>query len=312
VVHVAVVQAEVSAQLESALERTAELARRAAEGGARLIVFPETWIPGYPVWLDVCRDAGIFDHPPAKQVYRRMAENAVVVGGESGLRLREIAREVGATLVVGVAERVEEGAGRGTLYNTLLTLGPDGELLNRHRKLVPAYTERLVFGAGDADGLRAVSTPAGRVGGLICWEHWMPLARQALHESGEDIHVAAWSACHELHQVASRGYAFEARCFVLVAGGLLRAADLPTELEPHPERVPGPDAWVLNGGSAIIGPDGRYLVEPVYEREAILEAELELGRVREEKMNLDVAGHFGRPDLLRLEVGLRVRELGDV
>jgi nitrilase len=301
-IRVAIVQAEVPPLLEPALERTAELARRAAAGGARLIVFPETWIPGYPVWLDVCRDAGLFDHPPVRAVYRRMAENSVVVGGASGERLREIAREVEATLVVGVSERVVEGPGRGTLMNAMLTIGPDGALLNHHRKLVPAYTERLVFGGGDADGLRAVDTPAGRVGGLVCWEHWMPLARQALHDSGEEIHVAGWSACHELHQVASRGYAFEGRCFVLVAGGLLRPEGLPPELEPHPDRLPGADGWLLRGGSAVIGPDGRYLVEPVFDREEILEAELDLGEVTEQKMNLDVAGHFSRPDLLRLEV----------
>ena len=155
----------------------------------------------------------------------------------------------------------------------------------------------MVWGAGDVEGLRAVDTPSGRVGGLVCWEHWMPLARQALHESGEDVHVAVWPTAHEMHQVACRQYAFEGRCFVLAAGSLMRAAALPSELESHPERVTSPEQWVLRGGSAIIGPDGRYIVEPVYDRPALLVAELDIGRIREESMTLDVTGHYHRPEL---------------
>lgn len=124
----------------------------------------------------------------------------------------------------------------------------------------------------------------------------MPLARQALHESGEDVHVAVWSTAHELHQLASRHYAFEGRCYVLAAGGLMRGAGLPAGLEPHPERVPGPDTWVMRGGSSIIAPDGSYVVEPVYDEPRILHAELDFSRIWEERMTLDVAGHYSRPD----------------
>jgi predicted amidohydrolase len=293
----AIVQAEVAPDLATALVRTAEGVHDARAAGASLVVFPETWIPGYPAWLDLCRDAALWDHGPAKAVFARLAAASVTVPGAAFDALAAIARDAAVTLVVGVSERVERGAGRGTLYNTLLTLGPDGRLLNHHRKLVPTYTERLVWGTGDAEGLRAVDTPAGRVGGLVCWEHWMPLGRQALHESGEDIHVAVWPTAHELHQVASRHYAFEGRCFVLAAGALMRASALPPELEPHPERVTSPAQWVLRGGSAIIGPDGRYLVEPVYDAPRVLVAELDLGRIREESMTLDVTGHYHRPDL---------------
>jgi nitrilase len=306
-VRVAAVQAQVAHTLDEGLQRTRALASRAAQEGAQLVVFPETWLPGYPAWLDCCRDAALWDHAPVKSVFARMAENSVVVDGASGLELRAIAREAGITIVVGVTERVERGPGRGTLYNTLLVIGADGALLNHHRKLVPTYTERLVWGPGDADGVRAVDTPAGRVGGLVCWEHWMPLARQALHESGEDIHAALWPAVHERHQVASRHYAFEGRCFVLAVGALMRGADLPQELELHPDRVSGPDAWVLRGGSAIIGPDGNYIIEPVWEREALLLADLDLRRSREESMTLDVTGHYHRRELFEFSVrrGLR-------
>ncbi|MEP6495829.1 MAG: carbon-nitrogen hydrolase family protein [bacterium] len=299
---VAVVQAEVAPDLESGIARTRDLTSEAARGGATLIAFPETWLPGYPAWLDVSRDVALWNHPPVKRVFARMARESVVVEGESGLALGAIAREHTVTLVVGVTERVDVGVGRGTLYNSLLTYGPDGALINHHRKLVPTYTERMVWGSGDAHGLVAVATPSGRVGGLICWEHWMPLARQALHESGEDIHVAAWPTVHEMHQVASRHYAFEGRCFVLAAGSLMRASGLPDELESHPDRVSSPDQWVLRGGSAIIGPDGSYLAGPVFNEPCILTAELDLDRVREESMSLDVAGHYHRPDSLELRV----------
>jgi predicted amidohydrolase len=302
VVHAAIIQAEPTADLASTLGLTADLARTAAREGARLVVFPETWLPGYPAWLDVCSDVGLWDHQPVKTVFTRYAANSVVVAGEAGARLAALARELGITLVVGASERIEEGPGRGTLYNALLTWGPDGTLLNHHRKLMPTYTERMVWGQGDAEGLRAVTTPQGRVGGLVCWEHWMPLARQALHESGEDIHVAVWPTVHEMHQVASRQYAFEGRCFVLAAGSLLRARSLPTELAPHPAKVPVPDAWVMRGGSAIIGPDGAYLAGPVYDQLTVLHATLDLARVRAESMTLDVAGHYNRPDCLAFTV----------
>jgi predicted amidohydrolase len=298
----AIVQAEVAADLAEGLELTRQKALEAAAQGAELIVFPETWIPGYPAWLDHCRDAALWDHAPVKAVYARIAENSVAIPGPDFDKLSAIAREASATLVIGLSERVDRGAGRGTLYNSLITIGPDGRLLNHHRKLMPTYTERLIWGAGDVEGLRAVDTPAGRVSALVCWEHWMPLARQALHESGEDLHVAVWPTVHDLHQVASRQYAFEGRCFVLASGALMRASALPPELEQHPGRVAGPDDWLLRGGSAIIGPDGKYVVEPVYDEARVLLAELDLRRASEESMTLDVTGHYHRPEMFNFQV----------
>jgi predicted amidohydrolase len=297
IVKAAIVQAEVATDLAAGLDLTRLKSREAAAHGAELIVFPETWIPGYPAWLDVCRDAALWDHAPVKQVFARIADNSIAIPSPEYDSLSEVARECGATIVVGISERVGRGAGRGTLYNSLLTIGPDGRLLNHHRKLMPTYTERLVWGAGDVEGLRSVDTPAGRVSALVCWEHWMPLARQALHESGEDVHVAVWPTVHEMHQVASRQYAFEGRCWVLASGALMKAKALPPELEPHPERVSGSEQWVLRGGSAIIGPDGAYVAGPVFEEETILVAELDLRQSRAESMTLDVTGHYHRPEL---------------
>ena len=299
---IAIVQDEPSPKLADSLAHTRERTATAARDGAQLVVFPETWVPGYPVWLDVCRDVGLWDYPPVKAVHARMAANAVAVPGEAVDTLGSIARDAGVTLVIGVVERVDAGPGLGTLYNTVLIFGADGRLLNHHRKLMPTYTERLVWGPGDADGLRAVDTPNARIGALVCWEHWMPLARQAMHESGEDVHIALWPTAHEQLQLASRAYAFEGRCYVLAAGALLRASALPPELEPHPEIVKHPDQWVMRGGSAVIGPDGRYIIEPVYDEPRTLMADLDLERLRGERMALDVAGHYSRPDVLRLEV----------
>ena len=301
-VTVAIVQAEVEPDLEATLAATAQGIREAQAAGAALVAFPETWIPGYPAWLDHCRDAALWDHAPVKRLYRQMAERAVAVPGPVIRRLAGMARDARITLVLGITERVEGGPGQGTLYNSLLTLGPDGALLNHHRKLMPTFSERMVWGVGDGAGLRTVDTAAGRVGGLICWEHWMPLARQALHQASEDVHVAVWPWAHDLLQVASRHYAFEGRCFVLACGSLLRAGDLPPELERGTEASADPTAFVLRGGSAVIGPDGQYVVPPVLDEPRVIVATLDLGRRREEQMTLDVTGHYARPDVFRFDV----------
>jgi predicted amidohydrolase len=302
IVRAAAIQAETTPDLDAALDRTGVLTREAAQRGARLIVFPETWIPGYPAWLDVCRDAGRWDHPPVKAEFRRIAENRVAVPGPATDVIAAIAREASVTIVVGVTERVPGGPGAGTLFNSLLILGPDGDLLVHHRKLVPTYTERLIWGPGDAAGLHVAATPAGRIGGLICWEHWMPLARQVLHDDAEDIHAALWPTVKDINLIACRQYAVEGRCFVIAAGSLMRASALPQSLTPHPDLVSGPDQLVLRGGSAIISPRGDVLAGPVFDEETILVADLDLDHIIEERMNLDVAGHYSRPDCFRLDV----------
>lgn len=221
----------------------------------------------------------------------------MVVPGPVTEELASLARENAVVLNISVHERVEEGAGRGTLYNAMLSFGSDGCLLNHHRKIMPTFSERLIWGAGDGSGLRAVATDRGRIGGLICWEHWMPLARQVLHASGEDVHVAAWPQVKEMNLIASRHYAFEGRCFVVACGALMKVSELPSELEPIEALRGRPDELVLNGGSAIIGPDGSLLAGPVYGEETILMAELDLARIAQEALTLDVTGHYDRPDI---------------
>ncbi|MCA1620454.1 MAG: carbon-nitrogen hydrolase family protein [Acidobacteria bacterium] len=302
-IKVAVVQASpVFMDLEASLTKAVGLIGQAAEAGANLVALGETWLPGYPAWLDHCPGAALWNHEPTKRVFARLRRNSVVVPGRETERLGEVAREYNLVLVIGINERVAHGPGNGTLYNSLLTFGADGRLLNHHRKLVPTYTERLVWGQGDAAGLEAVETPLGRVGALVCWEHWMPLARQALHVSGEHVHVAVWPAVHEMHQIASRHYAFEARCFVLAAGLIMRVSDLPHELDTPANFAGRPDDLLLRGGSAIIGPDGQYVAGPVFDEETILTAELDLSQIDKEKMALDVSGHYHRPDVFDLGI----------
>jgi predicted amidohydrolase len=297
-IRVAAVQARpLLLDLKSSVEKAVDLVREASSRGARLVAFGETWITGYPAWLDLCPGSALWDNLPAKKAYARLHENSITIPGPETDRLGEAARRQKVVLVIGVHEKVRAGRGHGSLYNTQIVLVPDGSIGIRHRKLVPTHAERLVWSPGDGGGLGAIDTPAGRVGTLVCWEHWMPLARQALHESAEEIHVAAWPTVRDMYQVASRHYAFEGRCFVVAVGQIIRAGDLPQGLDLPPDLAGRPEALVSSGGSCIIAPDGSLLAGPVFDREEILTADLDFGLIAEESMALDVTGHYDRPDI---------------
>lgn len=273
--------------------------------GADLVVFPETWLTGYPAW--VFGMAGWGD-PEGKRWYGKLLRESPIVGAVDDLAdglapVRAAAAAAGTTVVIGLNERSQTG---GTLYNSLATIGAQGQLLNLHRKLVPTHTERIVWGQGDGAGLRAVDTAAGRVGGLICWEHWMPLARQALHEDGEQVHVAAWPDIPEIHELAARTYAREGGCYVVSAGLFLTTDDVPAELLDAYRAGVGPadetGDVLFDGGSSIAAPDGTWHVEPVRGRAELIIAEIDLDAVDEAHTDLDVAGHYSRPDVLTLRV----------
>ena len=298
---VAVVQASpIPGHLDASLAKTLDLVEQAARAEARLICFGETVLPGYPAWLDYCPEAALWNNAVVKEVYAELRANSVVVPGPETETLAEAAGKLQVGIVIGVNERVNDAPGHGTLYNALLFFGPEGRLLNHHRKLMPTYSERMVWGQGDASGLRSVKIHASNVGGLICWEHWMPLARQHMHNGGEQIHVAVWPTVHEMHQVACRHYAFEGRCFVLAAGQIMRASSLPPRLS-GPQQL-SPDTLIEQGGSAIIAPDGSYLAGPVFDQETILHATLDLTEIDRECMTLDVTGHYSRSDIFRFNV----------
>jgi predicted amidohydrolase len=294
---VAVAQATpVVLDLAATMAKACDWVSEAGRRGARFIAFPETWVPVYPLWCD----AGTFGkwaHEPSKRLHARLVRESLAIPSKETDALCRAAREAKSAVVLGANERDASGS----LYNTLLFVSAEGEILGRHRKLVPTFGERLVWGYGDAAGLRAYDIAGARVGGLVCWEHWMPLARQVLHAEAEQVHVAAWPHCSDLYQLASRHYAFEGRAFVLVAAAYLTKKDLPADFELAADFSAAPDV-LLAGGSAVIGPDASYLLEPVRGREELVVAELDLDRIAEEKLTLDVAGHYSRPDLFELRV----------
>lgn len=267
----------------------------AGQRGIKLLVFPETWLPGYPFWLDDAPKMGLWDHAPTKALFRRLYENSVEIPSPATDRLCAAAQAAGLTLVMGLNERDGQ-----TLYNTILYISDQGMLLGKHRKLIPTYTERLIWGRGDGSTLTAVDTPIGRVGGLICWEHWMPLARQAMHQQHELVHVAQWPTVKEMLLIASRGYAFEGRCYVIAVGTPLTRQHLPTGFELL-DTLEG-DGPFMKGGSAIIGPDGMLIAGPAGVEDTLLVAEIDPGRVIEEVMALDICGHYARPDVFTLTI----------
>ena len=211
------------------------------------------------------------------------------------------AKDLQLTIVIGINEVLGKSGGGGTIYNSLLTFDENGVLVNHHRKLVPTYTEKLLYGLGDSRGLKTVETSFGKLGGLICWEHFMPLTRQAMHQQGEVVHVAVWPSVHEMLQVGSRHYAFEGRCFVIAAGQIIRVKDLPTELELPEHLKNEPEKMLCYGGSCVIAPNGQYLLEPQLHTEGVLICDLDnLQQVYGERMALDVVGHYARPDVCLL------------
>ena len=275
---------------DATLDKLAVVAAEAAAGGARLVLFPETFVPVYPSsrWarsLAVWGEGG-------KELWARLAQASITVPSADTERIGAVAREHGIVLAVGVNE-----LGGGTLYNTLLVFTPDGELALRHRKLMPTNHERMVWGLGDGEGLEAIETDLGRVGGLICWENLMPLARAALYESGLDIYLAPTADDEEPWQRSIRHIARESRAFVLSCCVYQRASSYPDDVAI----ADGPDL-LGRGGSAIVGPDGEYLAGPLWDEEGILFADLEPDQLFAERQRFDPVGHYSRPDVLRLQV----------
>ena len=302
-VTVACVQAEpVILDLERTLDKLEDLAAEAAGNGAELVVFPETFVPVYPSSRWAKAFAG-WENAGAKETFARLAQNSVAVGGPSERRLAACARELGIWLVTGVNEVEPERPG--TIYNALLYHAPDGTLALHHRKLVPTNHERLIWGQGDGRGLTAVETGFGRVGGLVCWENYMPLARFALYEAGVEIYIASTADDGDPWQSTLVHIARESRAYVVSPSAFQRASSYPDDFALAAE-IEG--AGVLGrGGSAILAPDGSYLAGPLYDEEGILYAELDPVRLLAERQRFDPVGHYHRPDVLRLGVSPSAR-----
>jgi len=297
-VKVACAQVEpVVLDLERTLDRLEEVAADAARNGAELVVFPETFVPAYPSSRWAKAFAG-WQNDGAKQTFARLAQNSVAVGSPAERRIGAAAKELGIWLVTGVNEI--ESDRPGTLYNSLLYHSPDGELALHHRKLVPTNHERLIWGQGDGRGLYAVDTGFGRIGGLICWENYMPLARVALYESGVELYIASTADDGDEWQATLVHIARESRAYVISPCHFQRASSYPDDF-PLASELEG--AGTLGrGGSAILAPDGSYLAGPLYDEEGILYADLDPAVLLAERQRFDPVGHYSRPDVLELSV----------
>ena len=274
---------------DATIDRIAEVAAEVGGKGAQLVLFPEAFIPVYPSNRWVRFLAGGQD---SKSAWAKLARSSLEIPSPESDRIGEIAREHGLWLAVGANE-----LDRGSIYNALLLYGPDGALALHHRKLVPTNHERLVWGQGTGAGLEAVETGLGRVGGLICWENFMPLARFALYESGVEIYLAPTAEDSEQWHDSMKHIARESRAFVLSCCVLQRASSFPEDV-----KLAEGDELIGRGGSAILAPDGTYLAGPLWDEEGILYAELDPQRMYEERQRFDPAGHYHRPDVFRLKV----------
>lgn len=286
--------------------RTIELAvtkvAEAAEKGAELVVFTEAFIPGYPAWVWRLRPGG--DWGLSEQLHERLLNNAVDLESEDLAPLYAAAKKHRITIVCGIEER-EGQLGRATLYNTVVTVGPDGRLLNRHRKLMPTNPERMVWGFGDASGLKVVDSPVGRIGTLLCWENYMPLARYALYGQGVELYIAPTYDSGDDWISSLQHIAREGGCWVVGCGNLMRGSDIPDDFPEKDQLYPDANEWINPGDSVVITPGGQIVAGPMREEEGILLCDIDLQKTAIAKRALDVTGHYSRPDIFQLHVNTK-------
>lgn len=298
----AVQAAPVLMDRQGCVEKAVGLIEKAAADGAHLVVFPEVFIPGTPIWMD---SRPIWDGD--EEWFALLLDQAVVVPGPETATLGAAAAEAGVHVVVNVEEREPHGS---TIYNTTLYLGPDGRLLAKHRKLMPTGSERTVWGMGDGSTLPVVETPFGRLSGLTCWENYMPLARFYLYAQGVDIWAAPTLATGDGWVATLRHIAREGRCYVIGVNPCTHIDQIPADF-PRRDEVwtvkDGDGGWVEPGNSVIVGPNGELLAGPVRHEETILTADIDLAQVRAARRLFDPTGHYHRPDIFRLTVDTRPR-----
>ncbi|MFT5048860.1 MAG: nitrilase [Chlamydiales bacterium] len=280
-------------------EKVCNWIQQASRAGAELVAFGESFLPGYPFWVDH-GGASRFVDEDQRAAYARYLEAGIESGGPELTCIASAARECGIHVYVGIAER-GVGNASGTLFCTLVAIDPEHGVVNMHRKLSPTFGERLVWGRGDGHGLRVQALGNGwSVGGLNCWENWMPQARHAIYAGGANLHIALWPGSVRNTCDITRFIALEGRCYVISASTLLGPADIPESFPLHGECAPE-----FDGGSAIAGPDGAWVIEPVAGTEGLIVAELDLERVRRARQQMDATGHYSRPDVFEVHVHRR-------
>ena len=285
---------------EKTLDKALGYVAQAADEKCRLVAFSEAIIPGYPFWIERT-DGARFNSPVQKKIHAHYMKNAVQIEAGHLAPLCSLAAQRKISVYVGCIERAPDRGGH-SLYCTLVYVDQAGVIASVHRKLMPTYEERLTWSPGDGHGLRVHPLGAFTVGGLNCWENWMPLVRAALYGLGEDLHIAAWPGEMELTQDITRFIARESRSYVVSAAGVMWPTDIPEETPYRAEIVANSQPIMANGGSCIAGPDGKWIVAPVVDEERLLVAALDHELVRQERQNFDPAGHYGRPDVTQLTV----------
>lgn len=299
-VKVAVVQAgSVVMDREKGIEKTVQLIKEAGKAQANVIVFPEAFIPAYPRGMSFGAVVGSRTDE-GRDDFALYANNSIKVPSTHTDKIGKAAKEADAYVVIGVIERDAESSG-GTLYCTALFFGPDGTLLGKHRKLKPTGSERLIWGEGDGSTLPVFDTPYGRIGALICWENYMPLARTAMYEQGVEIYIAPTADARDTWLASMQHIALEGRCFVLSCNQYSTKADYPKHIREREDFAKVPDE-LSRGGSCIVGPLGEFIVEPVFGREEILYADLDLNDITRAQYDFDPVGHYSRPDVFQLVV----------
>ncbi len=303
--NLAIVQkAPVFLDKQQTIELAAQTIDEAAARGAELIVFSEAFIPGYPAWVWRLRPGT--DWTLCEQLHERLLENAVNLDADDLDPLYQAARRNEVTVVCGIEER-DGGLGRATLFNSVVVIGSQGKLLNRHRKLMPTNPERMVWGFGDATGLRVIDTPAGRVGTLLCWENYMPLARYAIYAQGVEIYIAPTYDSGDNWISSLQHIGREGCCWVVGCGNLLRGRDIPDDFPQRDTLYPDADEWVNPGDSVVIAPGGEIVAGPLRKEAGILYCSIDPAAVGIARRALDVTGHYSRPDIFQLHVDTRAQ-----
>ena len=294
-VRAAVVQAgAVPFDSEACVDKAVRLIAEASSLGAKVIVFPEAFIPGYPKGVNYGLVVGARD-PAGREEFRLYLEAAIEVPGPETQRLGEAVAAHGAYLVIGVIEREH-----GTCYCTVLFFGPDGSLLGKHRKLMPTVMERVIWGFGDGSTLTVIDSPYGRIGSVICWENYMPMLRMAMYSKNVALYCAPTADDRDTWMASMQHIALEGRCFVLTACQFIRKKDFPDTVRVS--LGDSPEAVLMRGGSAIVNPLGQVLAGPHFGSETILTSDLDLNDIGRGKFDFDVAGHYSRPDVFQLNV----------
>ncbi|WP_413380894.1 carbon-nitrogen hydrolase family protein [Alkalihalobacillus sp. 1P02AB] len=299
---VAVIQAaSVIFDLHGSINKAISLIEEASEKGAKIVIFPESFIPAYPRGLSFGTKIGSRS-AEGREDWLRYLNNSIIVPSDETRLLGDAAKKAGVYLIMGVTER-----SNGTLYCTVLFFGPDGTLLGKHRKLKPTGSERIVWGEGDGSTLPVFDTPYGKIGALICWENYMPLARTAMYQKGVQLLITPTADSRELWQATIRHIAAEGRCFVLSCNQYVTKEMYPTDLVCYHELDDCPEV-MCRGGSAIVGPNGDYLVEPVFGQEEMIIADISLDEIGKNQLDFDGTGHYSRPDVFTLVVNEKRQE----